>query len=203
MRRTARRVLGVGLASGTWMLLPACEPGGVGDPCTPEAEYNPDFGGFDLREVYVESASFQCETRLCLINHFQGRVSCPYGQTPQGLSLPGDHPERCRLPGWGEGAVSEVVTVPVRAWNTERPASRAVYCSCRCDGPEPNARYCSCPAGYVCRSLVPDLKTSSQQLVGSYCVKAGSDYQESDAARPSCSDSPAHDSCPNEPLVNP
>ena len=57
-----------------------CEPGGVGDPCTPEDEYEPSFSGFAQTEVNVESRSFQCETRLCLVNHFKGRVSCPYGQ---------------------------------------------------------------------------------------------------------------------------
>jgi hypothetical protein len=58
-----------------------CAPGGVGDPCIPEAEYNTCFAGFQQSEVNTESRSFQCQTRLCLVNHFQGRVSCPYGQT--------------------------------------------------------------------------------------------------------------------------
>ena len=57
-----------------------CATTGIGDPCIPEAEYAPDFLGFDQKEVNVESKSFQCLTRLCLVNHFQGRVSCPYGQ---------------------------------------------------------------------------------------------------------------------------
>jgi ankyrin repeat protein len=34
--------------------------------------------------VNVESRSFQCETRLCLAANFQGRVSCPYGQSLAG-----------------------------------------------------------------------------------------------------------------------
>ena len=58
-----------------------CAQGGVGDPCTPEQEYDVCFPGFDQQEVNVESKSFQCLTRLCLVNHFQGRVSCPYGQS--------------------------------------------------------------------------------------------------------------------------
>jgi hypothetical protein len=57
-----------------------CKSTGVGDPCVPEQEYAQDFVGFDYHEVNVESKSFQCQTRLCLVNHFQGRVSCPYGQ---------------------------------------------------------------------------------------------------------------------------
>ena len=58
----------------------ACQSGGVGDPCTPEDEYNPDFAGFKVTEENIESRSFQCQTRICLVNHFQGRVSCPLGQ---------------------------------------------------------------------------------------------------------------------------
>lgn len=58
----------------------ACESGGVGDPCVPEDEYNPDFAGFKVTEENIESRSFQCQTRICLVNHFQGRVSCPLGQ---------------------------------------------------------------------------------------------------------------------------
>jgi hypothetical protein len=57
-----------------------CQTGGVGDPCTPEDEYQPAFSGFAPSEVNVESRSFQCETRVCLVNHFRGRVSCPLGQ---------------------------------------------------------------------------------------------------------------------------
>src|SRR6185503_2629823 len=57
-----------------------CQSGGVGDPCTPEDEYSPDFAGFKVTEENIESRSFQCATRICLVNHFQGRVSCPLGQ---------------------------------------------------------------------------------------------------------------------------
>jgi hypothetical protein len=62
----------------------ACQSGGVGDPCTPEDEYSVTFSGFKVAEENIESRSFQCQTRLCLVNHFQGRVSCPAGQaTPK------------------------------------------------------------------------------------------------------------------------
>jgi hypothetical protein len=57
-----------------------CPSGGVGDPCTPEEEYRENFAGFSLTEENIESRSFQCKTRICLVNHFQGRVSCPAGQ---------------------------------------------------------------------------------------------------------------------------
>src|SRR3954468_15101988 len=60
-----------------------CNPGGVGDPCTPEDEYQQTFNGFQVTETNVESRSFQCETRICLVNHFRGRVSCRLGQPSQ------------------------------------------------------------------------------------------------------------------------
>src|ERR1700679_3478037 len=89
-----------------------CNSTGVGDPCTPEAEYSQAFLGFDIAEVNVESKSFDCQTRLCLANHFQGRVTCPYGQkidgTPYALngSAPftdknGNPIGSCVLPGGG------------------------------------------------------------------------------------------------------
>ncbi len=203
MARFVRHWCGCGLLMIGVVSLPACEAGGVGDPCVPESEYASDFNGFDPREVYVESRSFQCETRLCLINHFQGRVSCPYGQQEEDLGLPGDAPSRCRIPGTQGEHPEDQITVPVRAWNTERSAKQTVYCSCRCDGPDPDARYCECPDGYTCTSLVPKMGLPSEQLVGSYCIKRGTEYDEADALQPNCREVPTHDSCPDPPLVNP
>ena len=73
----------------------------MGDPCTPEQEYDTTFMGFDEKEVNVESKSFQCRTRLCLVNHFRGRVSCPYGQDQSGNPPPGGTPPvtACTIPG--------------------------------------------------------------------------------------------------------
>ncbi|MEZ4440296.1 MAG: hypothetical protein R3B72_14460 [Polyangiaceae bacterium] len=66
-----------------------CESGGVGDPCVPEDEYKDSFAGFNLSEENIESRSFQCQTRICLVNHFQGRVTCPNGQgIPQNCNDP-------------------------------------------------------------------------------------------------------------------
>ena len=72
----------------------ACQSGGVGDPCTPEDEYNPDFAGFKMTEENIESRSFQCATRICLVNHFQGRVSCPLGQGSLDTAAIGDSSAR-------------------------------------------------------------------------------------------------------------
>ncbi|MEO5728493.1 MAG: hypothetical protein ABI134_32270, partial [Byssovorax sp.] len=58
----------------------ACQSGGIGDPCIPEDEYEAAFAGFKVTEENIESRSFQCSTRICLVNHFQGRSTCPLGQ---------------------------------------------------------------------------------------------------------------------------
>ena len=150
----------------------ACQPGGVGDPCTPEDEYGVGFSGYDAKEVNVESKSFQCETRICLANHFQGRVSCKYGQdTP---ASPAD--ARCHVP----GDSTKPILVKVDAQLVPRTADRAVYCSCRCDGEDSNARYCKCPSGYACTHLVDNLHLGGSQLAGSYCVRDGTTYDPAD-----------------------
>jgi hypothetical protein len=170
----------------------------VGDPCTPEDEYQQDFNGFQVTETNVESRSFQCETRLCLVNHFQGRVSCIPGQTAaQGqpyeldaMGRPTTTPSStfnpvCSIP--GPAASTDVtskdnivVEVPPQLQN--RQTDQAVYCSCRCDGPDKNARYCECPEGFQCEELVDDLKIGGGggQLAGSYCIRAGSKYNPID-----------------------
>jgi hypothetical protein len=160
----------------------ACQPGGVGDPCTPEDEYKTpctpsdpncvDFSGFDAKEVNVESKSFQCETRVCLVNHFQGRVSCKYGQAAGAGN--------CKVPG-----TTTAINVAVSPQLKKRTADNAVYCSCRCDGEDKNARYCKCPSGYACSHLVDDLHIGGAQLAGSYCVRDGTQYSQDDLV-PNC-----------------
>jgi hypothetical protein len=161
-----RKITGFSLfATALLSLFPlACQPGGVGDPCTPEDEYVDSFPGYASKEVNVESQSFQCETRICLVNHFQGRVSCKYGQATAGAN--------CTLP----GDPTRKITVPVNTQLKDRTADKAVYCSCRCDGEDKNARYCKCPSGYACDKLVDDLHLGSAQLAGSYCVRDGTQY---------------------------
>ncbi|MEI9938857.1 MAG: hypothetical protein WDO69_16690 [Pseudomonadota bacterium] len=147
----------------------ACQPGGVGDPCTPEDEYGRTFSGYDAKEVNVESKSFQCETRVCLVNHFQGRVSCKYGQAAPAADGTGAN---CHVP----GDETKKILVNVDPQLRDRTADKAVYCSCRCDGEDSNARYCKCPSGYACTHLVDDLHLGGAQLAGSYCQRDGTGY---------------------------
>ena len=155
-----------------------CEPGGVGDPCIPEDEYQVEFGGYAETEADVETKSFQCVTRVCLVNHFRGRVSCPYGQA-KGEGA-------CSVPGTDGSDPNDVILEAVAPQIVDRQAEKAVYCSCRCDGPDANARYCECPSGFSCTELIPDIGLGQAQLAGSYCVKDGTQYNAQNLSKVSC-----------------
>jgi hypothetical protein len=172
----------VAMFSGT-----GCAPTGIGDPCVPEQEYDPQFLGFDYHEVSTESKSFQCITRLCLVNHFQGRVSCPYGQGPDGAPLGGsasypscsNNPISNQAPGCCTPGIRQPVTGPlvngkpadtspngmqsVQPQCNKRTSSQAVYCSCRCaninGATDDGAVYCACPDGYACTQLVTAIQS--------------------------------------------
>jgi hypothetical protein len=189
----------------SWAAL-ACEPGGVGDPCTPEDEYQQDFNGFQVTEVNVESRSFQCATRLCLVNHFQGRVSCRLGQEASEADNTATNTTwapKCSIPGTvvdrANRASKDNINVPVPAQLLKRQTEQAVYCSCRCDGPDKNARYCECPEGFQCEPLVDDLKITegAGQLAGSYCIRSGSEYDTRDHFKgaPDCKANPKDCGC--------
>lgn len=186
--REARFLAALGLMA-TGLLGLGCEPGGVGDPCVPEDEYVTTFSGYSVEQVNVESRSFQCLTRVCLVNHFQGRVSCPYGQSQATADAckanpaecaPGgpSHATSCRIPGQDGSDPNDQITVPVDPQLEERQAKDTVYCSCRCAGPDPNANYCECPSGFTCTELNPDVGVGRKQLVGSYCIKNGTAYDD-------------------------
>ena len=167
-----------------------CQSGGIGDPCLPEDEYQAAFSGYAVTEVNLESRSFQCETRLCLVNHFQGRVSCPYGQDKQAdgsSTLPNtavilSATQQCRIPG-----TQEPITVSVNAQVTRRRPIDTVYCSCRCAGSDAQARYCSCPSGFECVDLLSPIdRLGSRELAGSYCIKQGTRYDKTTALGAAC-----------------
>jgi hypothetical protein len=186
-----------------------CQSTGVGDPCTPEQEYDPTFAGFSNQEVSTEGESFQCQTRLCLVNHFQGRVSCPYGQnqaggppgqTPSGYKatlVPGSPATAgCVTPGLqtpvtgplnsSNAPVDPTAGMEVQPQCTERTADKTVYCSCRCadlNGTQNGGNFCNCPSGFTCTQLVSSLSSGSDQgLTGGYCIKSGTAFSETATA---------------------
>ena len=172
--------------------IPACNDDGIGDPCTPEQEYDPSFLGFDEKEVNVESKSFQCRTRVCLVNHFRGRASCPYGQNSDGSAPTGA--TSCVVPGTTDaitGKTSDGSFVDpkkealVQPECVDRAADKTVYCSCRCadiNGDTPSDQtFCKCPDGFACTQLVTSIGQGNEGLTGSYCIKKGTDYDPTTA----------------------
>lgn len=181
-----------GLASVAFVTFVAgtgCKQTGVGDPCVPEQEYEPSFNGFVVDQVNVESKSYQCDTRLCLVNHFQGRVSCPYGQDKDGKGPGGA--KSCVVPGTTDaitGNPNDTKTgQSVAPQCAGRTAEQAVYCSCRCanvDGrTDDGANYCQCPDGFACEQLVTSIGPGDTGLTGAYCIKANTKY---DRNNPGC-----------------
>jgi hypothetical protein len=142
---------------------------GVGDPCVPGDEQLASFTGYSLSEVNIETQFAGCKTSLCLTNHFQGRVSCPGGQTADQIAS-GSYACTANA---GDGATQSVV-VPVAAQCPDRTAADAVYCSCSCAGNNPTLSYCACPTGFVCEELLnPAVSLASSELGTSFCIKAG------------------------------
>jgi hypothetical protein len=143
-----------------------------------------NFAGYELTEVSVESGGATCSPGVCLIAHFQGRVSCPYGQSDNGTVDPvtGSNDidpalspdQRCYSARTRLDPANQVV-VPVRPQYIGRSPDKAVYCSCRCDGPNPKGSYCDFPTGYVCEPLV---RSGGDPYEGSYCIKKGSELDD-------------------------
>jgi hypothetical protein len=219
-------VASLAVVSGT-----GCSQSGVGDPCTPEQEYNPGFVGFNVEEVDVESKSFQCQTRLCLVNHFQGRVSCPYGQNTDG-SGPASGTAPCTTPSTGQcvdGKACADGTQPASTTSgcsdgskralvdtknqakvlpvcTNRTATQAVYCSCRCANlngkTDDGALYCACPDGYDCEQLVTSIGTGDSGLTGGYCIKHNTKFDPSNPCMDTCNTVQKQAGCGDPPSAS-
>jgi hypothetical protein len=139
----------------------------LGAPCVPSPELSTSFAGFSQMEVTLDENNPACGNgAACVVNHFQGLTSCPYGQDAGA--------DTCTVPG-----TSTPVLAEVRAQVTPRQTANTVYCSCRCENAEgkidDGASYCACPSGYTCSPLVPTL-VAGDSRAGSYCIKSDTAY---------------------------
>jgi hypothetical protein len=174
---------------------PGCKDEGVGDPCTPEQEYDQSFLGFDEKEVNVESKSFQCRTRICLVNHFRGRASCTFGQSSDGVAPNGAPKDDCHVPGDPTQKITGLTNqgdpnsfrdprkkALVEPQCLDRTADNTVYCSCRCadiNGNQPTGQtFCTCPDSFTCTPLVTSIGAGNEGLTGSYCIKDKTAYDK-------------------------
>lgn len=131
----------------------------LGSVCVPSDEESPAFSGFQPGEVAIDANATSCLSGVCVVQQFQGRVSCPLGS-------PVDAGE-CLLP-----TSNERVAVQVKPQLVARPPSLAATCSCRCAGPG-DGPFCACGEGLDCVPLVADLGLPGDSQAGSYCLPRG------------------------------
>jgi hypothetical protein len=144
----------------------------LGASCVPEQEHDVLYRGATIQEIGIVPDAPGCSGGTCVIDHFNGLTSCPYGQSADGGVPPGA-PGPCMLPG-----TSTPVEGTVEAWCSNRPPSEVVTCSCRCadldGGTDDSGTFCACPDAYTCTQLVSSLGAAADpSLGGAYCIKAG------------------------------
>ena len=170
--------------------------GAIGSACLPSLEERLTFDGFSYQDVTLDETNPACGSAVCLVDHFQGRVSCPYGQTGTGQG-PFDA-GNCVAP---DEPTENVVGI-VNPQCTDRSAEQAVFCSCRCanaDGKtDDGASYCTCPSDMTCTPVVPAF-TSGDTKSGSYCTVDKSAFDRSSACANVCD--PTMKNC-SAPSVN-
>lgn len=136
----------------------------IGAPCLPVRESNPSFDGFMSDETGLDPAP--SGTATCLIYHFRGLVTCPYGQNAAGQA-PACASSCTTSTG---GSVSGEVSPQCSA----RPASQAVVWSCRCANVQGTTNdgdhYCTCPSGTTCTQVISSTGAAEDDVSGAYCL---------------------------------
>jgi hypothetical protein len=181
-----------GAADGSAPANPA-QPKPIGTPCTPDQEVDPSYAGASYDELGVMPGATSCNGGVCVVDHFQGRTTCPYGQEADGGPVPGAS-SACALPG-----TTTPVEAAVAPWCSNRPPSDTVTCSCRCEdvngGTDDSGAFCTCPAGFTCTQLVSSLGAGlDTSLTGGYCIKTGTAFGPDASACRACD--PATNPCP-------
>lgn len=214
------RVLGGAVALAVGAMMFSCRGqvplGGqpIGAACIPSQESSTTFLGFDYHEVAVDEGNVACGGGVCLVNHYQGRVTCPYGQNPTadgayaatggGAKCGSASPSACCTPGSDQPVLSSQdvgsampMHSEVQPGCSDRPSAKAVTCSCRCANAagktDDGAQYCTCPSGFACTQVVPEL-TVGDPRAGAYCIANGSAYDLQHTCTNECD--PLQNDCP-------
>lgn len=141
MHSSAKVVLQV-LVSALALVATACTGSPVGDPCVPESI--PPGPGFDSQEVYLETSSVQCRTRVCMVYQLEGN--------PELICEDCENCAGC---------------LPRATVNAQ------VLCTCRCSANgDTNIPLCDCGDGFRCldegeRGFVT---AGGEGVQGGYCV---------------------------------
>jgi hypothetical protein len=172
----------------------------LGRPCIPKIELDPNFSGFRRKEVSIESRLGLFDAAgmplLCLMNHFSGRTTCPFGQDRDGKPPAVIDPETQAPPGPCTTPSSQKKVNPtngsrlgacIPAQCSDRPPEKSVYYSCRCANDkgrtDDGAKYCDCGAGLECAQLVTSVGPRFDDTSGAYCIKKGTQYDEKTACK--------------------
>jgi hypothetical protein len=195
---SASRGLTAALDGGAEAAAGPSQPVAVGTPCTPQEESDPSFGGFNYLDVALESNSPSCGGQPCLVNHFQGLTTCPYGQSADG-GPPSGADAGCLLPGTTTPVRPDppLSSDAVKPWCANRAPRAAVTCSCRCANvngttDDDAGPYCTCPSGFACTPLISAIGPVSP-TAGSYCIETGIKF-DPDAGCAACD--PTSNPCP-------
>ena len=140
--------------------LGGCAPVGQGDPCTPESIPG---DGFVANEVYVETSSVQCRTRVCMVYHLKGNPECE--DVVDDRCLPGHAaPNNPCQDGSTTPATSRCVEPDLPDMvQTEDNSPDRIFCTCRCSASgNASLPLCQCTDGFRC---IPDTDPG-----GGYCV---------------------------------
>jgi hypothetical protein len=178
------RVLGdPGLLSGAPSFLACADsaetvpPRALGEVCFDESLAS-HFYTHGVEEITITTHTQVCSSGICVANHFQGLVGCPYGQAAGA----GD----CLIPG-----TNQAVSGEVKPQLVARQEALASICSCQCEGPGPGP-YCTCPESMQCEYLVDDLGFggASSTYSGSYCIPKNTAYDkhepQTECLEPNC-----------------
>lgn len=136
----------------------------IGAPCLPSEENDPSFDGFSNMEINLPGNA-PSGSPVCVVDHFRGLVTCPYGQDTAGQPPAGAAP--CTTLG------GRPVTGAVEPQCTDRRAADTVVWSCRCANwqgkTDDGDTYCSCPSGTACTQAVSPIG-GEDDFSGAYCL---------------------------------